>query len=282
MAAGYDLGPAAPAPTGSDAGTQVLPAVGFGQVPPPAPTAWPAPAQASHPRKNRRSLFVVAAAVVVVALGALGFSLVSRGGGTTSAATSSVPSTSRPAAENASASAVAQPKASATVKASAPASARGHAAARTGHVTRLPIASVTAFGPDGSADGDNPGTVGAAIAADPSSPWATQWYATARFGMLKHGTGLLLDLGGKVTVTTVRLGLSPYQGTDLQLRVGNAAVLGDLHVAATANYVGGSVKLTLHRPEAARYLLIWFTMLPPDGSGHYQETVSNIVVTGRR
>ena len=45
---------------------------------------------------------------------------------------------------------------------------------------------------------------------------------------------------------------------------------------------GGVVRLTLPRPVAARYLLIWFTQLPPDGAGHYQETVSQVQVTGRR
>ena len=85
--------------------------------------------------------------------------------------------------------------------------------------------------------------------------------------MLKHGTGLLLNLGGKATVTTVRLDLSPYQGADLQLRVGNGASLSDLKVAATANGVGGAVKLTVRHPAAGRYLLIWFTQLAPNGSG---------------
>ena len=56
----------------------------------------------------------------------------------------------------------------------------------------------------------------------------------------------------------------------------------DLRVAATASDVGGVVKLTLRQPTAARYLLVWFTQLPPDGAGHYQASVSDVVVTGRR
>jgi len=51
---------------------------------------------------------------------------------------------------------------------------------------------------------------------------------------------------------------------------------------ATASNVGGVVKLTLRHPVAARYLLLWFTQLPPDGLGHYQESVSHVVVSGRR
>jgi hypothetical protein len=100
--------------------------------------------------------------------------------------------------------------------------------------------------------------------------------------MLKHGTGLLLDLGGKVTVTSVRLDLAQYQGADLQIRVGNGTAPQDLRAAAKASDAGGVVKLTLRQPAAARYLLIWFTQLPPDGLGHYQASVSHVVVSGRR
>jgi hypothetical protein len=57
--------------------------------------------------------------------------------------------------------------------------------------------------------------------------------------------------------------------------------LQDLKVAATADNAGGTVKLTVRNPVAARYLLIWFTQLPPNGSGRYQESVSGVAVTGR-
>ena len=40
--------------------------------------------------------------------------------------------------------------------------------------------------------------------------------------------------------------------------------------------------LTLTRPARARYLLIWFTKLPPDGAGTYQASVYQIAVRGRR
>src|SRR5262249_47708272 len=114
-----------------------------------------------------------------------------------------------------------------------------------------------------------------------STPWTSQWYVSPDFGMLKHGTGLLLNLGGKVTVSSVRLELSQFQGTDLQIRVGNGTTSQDLRVAAKANNVAGLGKLTLSRPPAARYLLIWVTQLPPDGAGHYQASVGNVVVSGR-
>ena len=63
--------------------------------------------------------------------------------------------------------------------------------------------------------------------------------------MLKHGTGLLLNLGGKVTVTSVRTRPEPVQGANLQIRVGNGTAPQDLKVAATASNAGGVLRLTL-------------------------------------
>jgi Helix-turn-helix domain len=144
----------------------------------------------------------------------------------------------------------------------------------------LPIALAAAFGPDGTADGDNP--QGAQFAITPSSlPWRTDWYASADFGQLKSGTGLLLDMGKSVTVTSVRLELSPDRGANLQLKMGSSTTLTDLRAAAGADDVGGTIQLQLRSPVHARYVLIWFTLLPPNGAGQYQESVYRVVVNGR-
>ena len=243
---------------------------------------------------KRRGLFAVVAGVVVLAAAGFGIYLATGSTATTKTAAATAPSSnaaaqasasakaSESAAAQASASAAAQASTSAAAKASASASAKAKAAAAAQHVVSLPVASAMAFGPSGPADGDDASGASNVIAANASQPWATQWYNTSTFGMLKHGTGIMLDLGRKVTVTTVRLDLSQFQGTDLQLRVGNSEALQNLTVAATANNVGGATKLTLQHPVAARYLLIWITQLPPDGAGHYRETISHVAITGRR
>jgi hypothetical protein len=151
----------------------------------------------------------------------------------------------------------------------------------TSAIRALPVALAAAFGPGGTATGDNPQTAMYVITPGSLYPWASDWYTTANFGMLKPGTGLLLDMGKKVTITSVRIDLSGYQGANLQLRVGNAAVLGDMRVAARASGVGGTIRLRLASAVRARYLLIWFTQLPPDGAGHFQENVYRVVVNGR-
>jgi hypothetical protein len=148
-------------------------------------------------------------------------------------------------------------------------------------VKALRVSSAAAFGPGGIGDGDNSGSAMYAVSSGSSHPWQTDWYTTADFGRLKQGTGLLLDMGSAVTATTVRVGLGPYSGADLQLRAGNEPSLDSMHVKASKNGAGGTVYLHLSSPAKDRYLLVWFTLLPPNGSGQYQGSVYSVAVTGR-
>jgi cytoskeletal protein RodZ len=148
-------------------------------------------------------------------------------------------------------------------------------------VQALAPASVAAFGPVGTADGDDPQRAALAICGDRASPWISQWYATARFGALKQGTGLLLDMGRPVTVASVRLSLV-NSGADIQLRAGSKPVPAWLPRVATAANAGGTVRLQPAAPVHVRYVLIWFTKLPPDNAGHYQAAVYRITVQGHR
>ena len=148
-------------------------------------------------------------------------------------------------------------------------------------IRALPIKLAAAFGTDGLVDGDNPQIAMYAITRGAPLPWESQWYVTPEFGMLKTGTGLLLDMGRRVTVTSVRIELGPYAGADLQLRVGNsAAALSSFKVVTHANGVGGAVRFRLRSPRTARYVLLWFTLLPPNGVGQYQVSVARAVVSG--
>ena len=143
----------------------------------------------------------------------------------------------------------------------------------------LGVASIAAFGPEGIADGDNPGLVSGVLDVGTDQPWYSHWYATPEFGDLQSGTGLLLDMGETVTVTDVRLVLGSAPGADVQLLVGNSPSL-DMPPVASASGADGSVRLAATAPAKGRYVLIWFTRLPPDGLGHYQVSVYSVVVDG--
>ncbi len=144
----------------------------------------------------------------------------------------------------------------------------------------LTPSSAAAFGPGGYGSGDNPQLAALAIDASPATAWETSWYLSARFGNLQDGTGLMIDMGRSVTINTVWVRLGATRGADLELLTGEVPELADLSVAASANDVGGEFSLSPSAPVRARYLLIWFTLLPPDSSGTYQASVYNVTIEG--
>jgi hypothetical protein len=140
--------------------------------------------------------------------------------------------------------------------------------------------TATAFGPSGE-PGDHSDLARLAIDGNPATAWHTDWYATARFGNLYPGTGLLVDMGRPVTVTAAAITLGRAHGASFQLRVGAAPTLARLRPVARASGVGGVVRLRLTGPAHGRYLLLWFTRLPPDPAGTFQASAYDLQVEGR-
>ena len=144
----------------------------------------------------------------------------------------------------------------------------------------LAVAGVTAFGPQGTADGQNPQNAARALSGDAATPWLSDWYASPDFFDLPAGTGLLVDMGRTVTVASVQVSLNGH-GATLQLRAGARPAPAWLPVVAAVSDTGGVVRLTPKAPVHVRYLLLWFTHLPPDGAGTYQASVYQITVKGQ-
>ena len=144
----------------------------------------------------------------------------------------------------------------------------------------LPVVSAAAFGPNGTGDGDNPQLAGAVL-TNPASGWMTDWYASAEFGSLKQGTGLLLDMGKNVTISSVQVRLGTATGASIELLTGTQPTMSAFRVAAARQGVGGLVTLTPDRSVMTRYVLLWFTKLPLDGNGTYQASVHQVAVKGQ-
>jgi hypothetical protein len=145
----------------------------------------------------------------------------------------------------------------------------------------LTPAKVESFGPSGTADGDNP-QLAPNVLTDPAAGWSTHWYASAAFGELKSGTGLLLDMGSTVTLTRVTVQLGPRPGAILELRVAQRPGLAALRgVLGTVTATSATATFTLATPVQARYVLLWCTRLPPSGTGTYQLFVHRVTVEGR-
>ena len=62
----------------------------------------------------------------------------------------------------------------------------------------------------------------AAIDGDPQTAWHTQFYlGSAAFGDLKKGTGLLLDMGKPVSLSSAQITFGPTAGANVAIEVGN-------------------------------------------------------------
>jgi cytoskeletal protein RodZ len=227
------------------------------------------PIRAVEPRRTNWT--AVLGVVLLAAFGFLGYRL---------ASSPAKHQTATPAAE----SAPARHAAAHTRPSGHAAAHRKPAATHTPSVsppTTLTPVSVVAFGPGGTAQGDNPELASLAITGNPANAWNTDWYATPNFGNMQSGTGLLLDMGRPVTITSAQITLGSTPGADLQLRTGNTPALADLKTVATATNAGGVVQLRPTGSAPSRYLLIWFTQLPPNNSGTYQAFVSGISLKGQ-
>jgi hypothetical protein len=217
----------------------------------------------------------LAAALGVVALALLGYAAFEFSGQVTAPRAASSPVSDRQAAAKPPAT---PPPASPTPVATTAVTATPKATVAPRAQTLVPVSAV-AFGPQGTADGDNP-QIAARVLTDPAMGWVSQWYATPSFGDLKQGTGLLLDLGRTATVTTVTLTLGSPPGTALELRLGAAPDLTALPVVTTATATRDQLSLPLASPAKARYVLLWFTRLPPDDAGTYQLFVHQVAIQG--
>lgn len=213
------------------------------------------------------------------------FDLISKGvgpGGGTLASGATSPAAAHPAATSASAASPSAASAAPPIAVAAPTAShqglfRSPAASPAPHP--LVVNAIAAFGPEGMSDGDHPGFASRAL-DDGAQPWYSSWYLSPEFGNLQTGTGLLLDMGKTVTVSSVQLTLGGQPGATVQVRVGDIAALDDMFIVSAASDVGGTVRLPTEVRASGRYVLIWFTALPPIGHGEYQVSVYDATVDG--
>jgi hypothetical protein len=148
------------------------------------------------------------------------------------------------------------------------------------HAHRLTPVSAAAFGPTGLGSGDDPADAPLAIDGIAGTAWHTSYYASANFGGLQSGSGLLIDLGKPTAITLVRLTLGQPPGARVELRAGDSPIPASLRSVASESGAGGVVRLRLAVPVVARYALIWFTRLPLDPTGNYFASVYDIRIYG--
>jgi serine/threonine protein kinase len=147
----------------------------------------------------------------------------------------------------------------------------------------LSIAGVTDLDPPPNGNGEeNPQLTGLAVDGDPSTAWQTMtYYGNPKFGLLKDGVGLVVDLGSPEQVSSVVVTL---EGSPTSLEIlaapegaGQPQDVDDLQRVAGAEGVGGRTNLQLDEPVTTQYLVVWLTSLPPTDDG-YRGRIAEIVV----
>jgi putative peptidoglycan lipid II flippase len=146
------------------------------------------------------------------------------------------------------------------------------------------ISAATDFDPppDGSGD-ENPQDTQLAIDGDSSTSWTTMRYFDP-IELQKPGVGIYLDLGAAVAVSGLNLTLvSP--DSDIEIRAAPEAAaeppgtIDEWTVVAEVAKTEQAVPVSLDTPVTTRYVLVWFTRLPPDG-GDFRGGVSEVEVLG--
>ena len=146
--------------------------------------------------------------------------------------------------------------------------------------------SAIAYGPG---EGDNASQANLAIDQQPGTSWTTDSYiGSPRFGNLYHGTGLMLDMGKRVNVSSVTVTFGNVPGTHVRIEVGDSvagtgsAPPSGFTTLGRSTNATGAVTFTGHGAMSGEFVLIWFTKLAPQSgqAGHYQADVFNVVVRG--
>ena len=146
--------------------------------------------------------------------------------------------------------------------------------------------------------GENAAGTNLAIDSSTATDWQTHWYlGNPAFGGLQKGSGLILDMGRTVSLSSVQVLFGPLPGADVQIKIGNPspplpgpdnasaaeADASSMTTVAQKTDVAGSVTFTVSSKASGRYVLIWFTKLPPM-TGHnpnkFQADIFNVVVKG--
>ncbi|WP_407992141.1 protein kinase family protein [Kitasatospora sp. CMC57] len=149
------------------------------------------------------------------------------------------------------------------------------------------IADVLSFNPLGDGP-EHASETSLAHDGDPATSWQTSGYNEDLGGAYKAGTGLLVDLGSVQRVSSVEVQLGGSGTVQLLAAPKDApttpaatkAGLDGLGAPA-AQGSGGTVELKPGQPLTTRYLLIWLTSVPKDGSdGKYRGKIAEVKVTG--
>jgi serine/threonine protein kinase len=149
--------------------------------------------------------------------------------------------------------------------------------------------SASGFDPlsPGDAGDENSNQAPNVLTGNPAG-WSTQQYlGSPYFGHLKAGTGLILNLGHPVRVSSVTVTFGSVPGADVEIKLSDSgarsqANLSSMTTVAADNDVSGTETFTVRQQVTDQYLVIWFTKLPPmaKADNKYMAQVFSVLIHG--
>jgi hypothetical protein len=122
---------------------------------------------------------------------------------------------------------------------------------------------------------------------DPAG-WATQQYlGSPNFGNLKSGSGLILNMGEPVQISSVTITFGDMPGANVELKEGDSNTRSvaneeSMVTVASMSDVSGTRTFKISKPVTDQYLVVWFTRLPPlrHVPGKWMAQIFNIIIRG--
>jgi serine/threonine protein kinase len=159
-------------------------------------------------------------------------------------------------------------------------------------LTPVSASGFDALNPNGDPGDENSNEAANVIDHNPAG-WSTQQYIGSSsgswptFGDLKAGTGFILDLGRPAALKSVTVTFGSVPGADVEIKLGDSATrspanLAAMKTVASASNVSGSHTFTIRSSATDRYVVIWFTKLPPaaGGANKYMAQIFSVVLRG--
>lgn len=141
----------------------------------------------------------------------------------------------------------------------------------------MPIVGATGYDPEG--DGAEYNDLAPRVYdEDPATYWQSEGYQGPKFGGLKSGVGLIVDLGQDVTPSSVELTLP--NASSLELYLGSEPDRAGANRIGTVVNEKGKVTVPVTDGATGRYVIVWFTDTPLVSDGRYRAMLSEISVIG--
>ncbi|GAB6899994.1 hypothetical protein [Kineosporia succinea] len=139
------------------------------------------------------------------------------------------------------------------------------------------VDDVRAIDPEGDGD-ENSADAPLVVDGKKGTVWQSNWYGNAKFGGLKKGLGLAIELRRSAAVSSAEIDAAG-KGGRVQLRSSDEPDYDDSKLIGSGKFEGGSVTVDVKDDvDPAKYVILWFTELPYV-EGEYRLDVSEVRLT---